>query len=156
MRRLLDSASPSSEEDDAPTPLADSSLSETEDNRTPVEVIPSVPVVDTGGAMVQLTMPLIDKLTDSNYSSWSLKMEWFLKREALWKFVHNPPASPMSAADAASDEKALAHIILSLSDSQLVFVRSQQSAKGAERAQGYPIGIGEEIPGRGSNSSFFG
>lgn len=58
-------------------------------------------------------------------------MELFLKREALWCFVHNPPNSPMSAADTASDQKALAHIILSLSDSQLVFVRSQQSAKGA-------------------------
>ncbi|KAL8169298.1 UNVERIFIED_CONTAM: hypothetical protein K2H54_043614 [Gekko kuhli] len=119
------SASPSSEEDDVPDSSADSSLSEAEDSGRPAEVILVVPAMDGDSTMAQVTMALIDKLTDPNYSSWSLKMEWFLKREALWRFVHNPPPSPMSAADSASDEKALAHIILSLSDSQLVFVRSQ-------------------------------
>ncbi|CAI5772910.1 Hypothetical predicted protein [Podarcis lilfordi] len=54
---------------------------------------------------------LLEKLTATNYSTWSVRMQHFLKREGLWKVVETPPQPPEEDED--DDEK------LALAEAQL-------------------------------------
>ncbi|KAG8147581.1 hypothetical protein E2320_000220, partial [Naja naja] len=71
---------------------------------------------------------LVSRLNETNYLSWNVKMEMYLRREELWTIVTNPLAV-LDDGDQRKNEKALASIILALEDSQLIHVRGLQSAK---------------------------
>ena len=73
---------------------------------------------------------LIDKLTSINYNVWALRMQHYLKHEALWRYVSHPP-DEATEEDVLRDERALATIVLSVSASQLVHVAGKLSAKAA-------------------------
>ncbi|CAI5785050.1 Hypothetical predicted protein [Podarcis lilfordi] len=88
---------------------------------------------------------LLEKLTATNYSTWSVRMQHFLKREGLWKVVETPPQPPeededddeklaLAEAQLEKDEKALATIILGVDDSQLVYVADKVTASEAWNA----------------------
>ncbi|CAI5796151.1 Hypothetical predicted protein, partial [Podarcis lilfordi] len=74
---------------------------------------------------------LLEKLTATNYSIWSVCMQHFLKREGLWKVVEDPPQPP---EEDEKDEKALGTIILGVDDSQLVYVADKVTASEAWNA----------------------
>lgn len=46
----------------------------------------------------------IAKLTNDNYDSWKLEVEFLLVREVLWKYV-SPGVKPMAAANGANAGK---------------------------------------------------
>ena len=78
--------------------------------------------------MAQTAMSLlVDKLTSTNYNVWALQMQHYLKREALWLYISNPP-NPGTDRDVMRDEKALAIIVLSVADDQLIHVTGKQKA----------------------------
>lgn len=88
---------------------------------------------------------LLEKLTATNYSIWSVRMQHFLKREGLWKVVETTPQPPewdedddeklaLAEAQLEKDEKALATIILGVDDSQLVYVADKVTASEAWNA----------------------
>ncbi|CAI5799444.1 DDE-type integrase transposase recombinase [Podarcis lilfordi] len=87
---------------------------------------------------------LLEKLTATNYSIWSVRMEHFLKREGLWKVVEAAPQPPeededdseklaLVEAQLEKDEKASATIILGVDNSQLVYVADKVTATSLKR-----------------------
>lgn len=80
----------------------------------------------------------ITKLTNDNYDSWKLEVEFLLVREGLWKYV-SPGVKPEAAANGANaavlaawdegDQKARATIGLLLTRSQHGHIRNTNSAK---------------------------
>ncbi|KAG8124613.1 hypothetical protein E2320_019843 [Naja naja] len=61
---------------------------------------------------------MVFQLNETNYLSWSVKMEIYLQKEEF-----------PDDGDQRRNEKALANIILHLENSQLIHVRSLQTAK---------------------------
>lgn len=75
----------------------------------------------------------IQKLNNSNYSSWRFKTELLLVREDLWRFV-DPGVKPNQESDAtwnAGDAKARATIGLLVEDNQHGLIRSSVTAQQA-------------------------
>lgn len=104
----------------------ESLLEEDTDEKLPGIVLPGE-VRDMASPSV---LSLVERLTDSNYLVWSFKVEHLLKREDLWTFVETTPQN-LSPARKEADDRALATIVLFLSDSQLVYMRSCTSMKQA-------------------------
>lgn len=104
------------------------------DTEEDAEEVLELPVGDVPGQVSGMAtasaLMLVDKLTETNYSISVFKVEHLLKREGLWTFVKNSPQNPSPALKEA-DEKALALIVLSLLDSQLVYVRETTTSKEA-------------------------
>ncbi|CAI5783709.1 Hypothetical predicted protein [Podarcis lilfordi] len=74
----------------------------------------------------------VEKLGESNYMSWSLQMQAFLKKEQCWTAIVNPPVKEedeeVDEADQRLEDKAYANLILSLEKSQLSHVRDLETA----------------------------
>lgn len=95
--------------------------------------IPGGEGVSAGGKMAQSTVILVDRLTESNYSTWAMRIEFFLKKEGLWRYINDPLSSPMGAEEAAN-EKTLAHIVLSVVDCDLVHIWGKDTVQKAWEA----------------------
>ena len=85
----------------------------------------------SGGAAAitqQITPYPICRLTETNYAAWSHKMQLLLKRESLWSVVEATP-TPLTGENLQKDERAQAHIGLSVDDELLVHIRGLNTAK---------------------------
>ncbi|XP_062710258.1 copia protein isoform X1 [Aedes albopictus] len=73
----------------------------------------------------------LDRLNDTNWSTWRFRMELLLMREDLWTIVKDPKPDPVDVTSAwnRKDEKARALIGLALEDSQLVHIMKATTAK---------------------------
>ncbi|KAL8221083.1 UNVERIFIED_CONTAM: hypothetical protein K2H54_058578 [Gekko kuhli] len=115
--------------------VAGSNLSLSDHEESEEQEVSDQNMPESEDIMVQAVMALlVDKLTSDNYTVWSLWMEHYLKQiwdyVALWDYVASPAQAP-SAEDTVKDEKALATIILSVADYQLVRVTHKDKAKEA-------------------------
>lgn len=79
----------------------------------------------------------IEKLNNSNYFTWKLKMKLFLIKEDLWDVIKDERPTLLNDSRASvreqnrwikRDQKALAFIGLALDDSQLVYMREKETA----------------------------
>lgn len=70
---------------------------------------------------------IVEKLTDSNWSTWKFQVEHLLKAKNQWKHVEKPSEEPTSR-DA---EKAFSTIVLSISSSLLYLITSCKSGNEA-------------------------
>ena len=82
--------------------------------------------VTASSMMQQASGIMCTKLNDTNYMSWSFKMEIYLRRESLWQYVENPPDDNEGCAN---NGKARATITLCLEDSQVTYVRNLKTSQ---------------------------
>jgi transposase InsO family protein len=81
----------------------------------------------------------VDKLEASNFSSWKLRLKMILIDRGLWEVVDGTELKPapdnkaLYDAFIKKDNQALAQIVLTLSNSQLVHVRNASSSRDAWR-----------------------
>ena len=75
----------------------------------------------------------IEKLSESNYELWKVQMKSVLVYNDLWQYVDGTEVKPQENAHdwIRKDSKALALINLSISHSQLSYVKKAETAKGA-------------------------
>jgi len=75
----------------------------------------------------------IEKLTENNYELWKVHMKSVLVYNDLWQYVDGTEVKPNENAHdwIKKDSKALALINLSISHSQLNYVKKTETAKGA-------------------------
>lgn len=75
----------------------------------------------------------IEKLTESNYELWKVQMKSVLVYNDLWQYVDGTEVKPPENATEwiRKDSKALALINLSISHSQLNYVKKAETAKSA-------------------------
>jgi len=73
----------------------------------------------------------IKKLTENNYELWKVQMESVLVYNDLWQYVDGTKVKPLENAHdwIRKDSKALALINLSISHSQLTYVKKAETAK---------------------------
>lgn len=74
----------------------------------------------------------IEKLSNINYFTWKLKMEFLLIKEDLWSVISNEPDTALTRREQAQrelkDNKARALIGLSIENNQLVHIRGKNTA----------------------------
>ncbi len=73
----------------------------------------------------------MEKLNNENYDIWSTKMEMMLIKEDLWNVVEDDLPTTESEASKKKNGKALASIILSIDNGQIVLVKKCKKAKDA-------------------------
>ena len=73
------------------------------------------------------------KLSDSNYSTWELKIRVLIAKEGLLKFIE-AEQEDMNADDAKLDAKVQAMLLFSLEDLQLHHIKDQKTAYGIWKA----------------------
>jgi hypothetical protein len=78
----------------------------------------------------------IEKFSGENYHLWKFKMMMVLKEKGLWEFVEGKELDPAASEKERNDfkrreERALALLVLSLSDAQLLHVQPALTAKEA-------------------------
>ncbi|XP_061439723.1 uncharacterized protein LOC133363947 isoform X1 [Rhineura floridana] len=71
----------------------------------------------------------MERLMENNYASWKMRMRAFLIKEDLFDVIEGTPPVPPTAAWKRKYEKVQAFITLALSDSQLMYVRDEPSAR---------------------------
>lgn len=70
-------------------------------------------------------------LNNSNYSTWKVRMQMLLIRDDYWFAIDEPKPEPVSTSWKQANQKALATIVLGLSDNQMQLVKNVTSAKDA-------------------------
>lgn len=82
---------------------------------------------------VEKNLTYIDKLTSDNYSIWSFKIKALMQEKEVWSAIEDekPKDETKHSAWNKINQKALNTIILSVSNSQIIYIKSAKTAKEA-------------------------
>lgn len=73
----------------------------------------------------------VEKLTNSNFTSWKFKIENVLKSRKLWKFVDGSVVGPLDGKNQELDQDAFSQIALTVSDGVIGHIRKAKTAREA-------------------------
>ena len=73
----------------------------------------------------------VEKLTNSNFTSWKFRLQMVLKARKLWKYVDGSVVGAVDAKSQELDQDAMSQIALTVSDGVVGHIRNAKNAREA-------------------------
>jgi len=87
-----------------------------------------MPANSNASTAAAVSLNHIERLTSENYSLWKLHMKMWLVSQDLWHVIEPGDADDKAPFDQKADSRALANLVLTLSEDQLVHVEDAKTA----------------------------